>query len=155
MITTRTSSSTGTIPAGTAVSGATITTSTADNKVLQVSGITAAELREAVTIKRNTWLYIPSTNVLRKIDGLSGDLNIRVTEATAGVSGLAFQIVVGNLQSWNVENTGAGAGVLNGGSIPSGTVKYNAAPEEPVKKTLDVVTFDGSGTTLVITEQIL
>jgi hypothetical protein len=155
MINSRTETGTGVIPAGTAITGATIS-STVDPKTLAFTGITAQAFKNLVQTAHSTlWLYIPSTNVLRKIEGFPGDLLIRVTENLTGVSGLAFQIVDAKLYSWYVDNIGAANGLLDGAALADGSSISDTAPKYPAQKVKDAITFDATGTTFVIREEIL
>lgn len=155
MLTTRTETGTGVIPAGTAISGATIS-STVDARTLVFTGITAQAFKDLVQTAHSTlWLYIPSTNTLRKIEGFPGDLLIRVTEDLTGVSGLAFEVVDAKLYSWYIENTGAASGLVDGGALPAGSSLGDTAPKYPAQKVKDALTFSATGTTFVIREEIL
>lgn len=152
----RTSTTTGTIPAGTNATG-TVTTNSIDNTRLDVAGVTNDDFIEEhnANIKRgNLWLYLPATNVISKIVGFNfNDTPLIILEQSVGsVSGATFQIIKGDLSSWEVANVGASAGTLDGATFTNGRSLSLSSKEYPTNRVLDVITFDATGTTFEITE---
>lgn len=151
----RTSTTTGTIPAGTNATG-TVTASTINNTRLLVSGTTndAFKAEHGAPIRSNQYLYIPSTGAISKIVGYSfNDAPLIILEQSVGaVSGVAFQIIDGNLTAWEVANVGAADGVLDGATFSQNRSLALSAKEYPINRYLDVITFNATGTTFEITE---
>ena len=143
-----------TIPLGTAGTG-TATADTNDAKYLRGTGSNFLSLVQTTKNSQsptNYWVFINSKNELRRIVGvISNDLILLDQACTA--NGDTYTILLADLKGWKVQNVGAGAGTVNGVSLPinkdliSGEYfageNYAYAPPTWV---------NGTGTTLLITE---
>jgi hypothetical protein len=143
-----------TIPLGTTGTG-TVTVDATDNRYLRGTGTNFLSLVEGTKNSQtptNYWVFISTVNELRRIVGVISDDLLLLDQATTA-AGNTYSILLADLKGWKVQNVGAGAGTVNGVSLPinkdvvSGEYyageNYAYAPPTWV---------NGTGTTLLITE---
>lgn len=159
----RITSTVGTIPAGTAMSG-TVTTNTGNNKILNYTG-TPTEITSLVNDGNNNWggytfLYAPSgTPKIRRLLGyspLTGTTgSIFLDDTMTGLSGSSFQIIIGDLRSYSLTNDGGADGSVDGVTVVDGeSIAVNPTPNADgigaLKTPVYVV---ATGTNFLISEQ--
>lgn len=144
-----------TIPLGTA-GASTVTADATDAKYLRGTSTTnflsLVETTKNSQTPTNYWVFINSKNELRRIVGVISDDLILLDQACTA-NGDTYTILLADLKGWKVQNVGAGAGTVNGVSLPTNkdliSGEYFAGENYAYAPPTWV---NGTGTTLLITE---
>jgi hypothetical protein len=133
----------------------TVTADTVDSRYLKGAGTNFLSLVEETKNSQtptNYWVFIDTANELRRIVGVVSDTVLLLDQATTA-SGNTYSILLANLKGWEVQNVGAGAGTVNGVSLPVNkevkSGEYFAGNNYAYSPPTWV---NGTGTTLLVTE---
>lgn len=163
----RVSTTTGTIPAATTLSGGTVTSDTNKTSTLLYTGTTNVLTLFSDTLtgsKGAAWIYISSaTPTLARVLGVVAvdETNpaaliyaILLDRAMPSVSGATASYVIADLKSWSCTNQGGAAGTLDGDNFESGS-SVNEEIQYPLNTGwLEPKDFSATGTSFLITENI-
>lgn len=112
------------------------------------------------------WIYIPDSGsgsqALAKIESISPMLDSEAStyrelyymdRSIPTTGAVAFEVVVGNLRSWSLDNNGGADGQLGGEVLKSGTIIDRVEEDVILQKVYqDVEYFDATGTNYYILE---
>lgn len=162
----RSSTTAGTIPTFTAISGGTVTSDTNNSHSLIYTGTDVlTETAFPITgcgAEGSAWVYVASaTPKIARVLAVTGvDLSnpaalvysIRLDRNMPSVSGATANYIVGDLKKYSVTNVGNASGVFDGVAFAEG-VTIEQAIQYPLNVDwLEAKTFDATGTTFLITE---
>lgn len=172
---TRRSTTTGTIPNNTALSGGTVTTDATIAYRIVYTGtdnLTDAFLRNGdglitganptylnpslMGVSGNMWLYVATATIklakilsVTKIDATH--VSILIDRNMSGLSGANAAFLLGNLKEYSVANDGGSDGIFDYTAIVSGTTIHPPVFSK-INEYQDAKMFDATGTSFLITE---
>lgn len=162
----RSSTTTGTIPTYTAISGGTVTTDANNSHTLIYTGtdvLTATAFPiTGCGVEGSAWVYVASaTPKIARVMGIT-EVNltnpaalvyaIRLDRNMPSVSGATANYIVADLKKYSVTNDGGGSGVFDGVALLDGETVTQEIQYPLNVGWLEAKTFDASGTSFLITE---